>query len=82
MIKAGSMPAILACSASLSELSTMSRLHPSSTAMPRSMSFATSIPMPPGSIATLSNPIPLLSLSEVTACAAVIGCVWDLGIGN
>jgi len=50
--------------------------------MPPSMSFATSIPMAPGNIATLNNPISALSFSVVTACDAVTGCFWDLGIGN
>ena len=35
--------------------------------MPRSMSFATSIPMAPGNVATLSRPMLSLSLSVVTA---------------
>jgi hypothetical protein len=45
------------------------------------MSFATSIPMAPGNVVTLSNPISSLILS-VLAAGAVTGCFWDLGISN
>jgi hypothetical protein len=50
--------------------------------MPRSVAFATSIPMAPGNIVTLSNPISSLTLSVLTAGGAVTGCFWDLGINN
>ena len=62
--------------------STMSRLQPFSDAIPRSISFATSIPITPGNMATLRSPMSSLNFSLCTASGAVTGCFFDFGIGN